>query len=99
MTIGEGIAFLALALGLTSLAGLGTGVWFRRTALRQRELELVAAQSAERAARHIAVAERLEQRVRVLERIALDAASAGNPVLAHEIESLRRPEGSHARVS
>lgn len=89
MSIPDAIALCALVLLLMTVAGLAAAVWFRRTELRQRELELGAAQSAERAARHIAVAERLEQRVRVLERIALDAASAGNPVLANEIESLR----------
>ncbi|MEO0032173.1 MAG: hypothetical protein RIS94_1931 [Pseudomonadota bacterium] len=93
MTVADAISLCAVVFLLVCLAGLGMGAWFRRTELRERELELGAAQSAERAARHIAVAERLEQRVRVLERIAIDAASAGNPVLANEIESLRQQAG------
>lgn len=90
MTIGDAIALCGVMFLIVCLAGLGMGLYCHRMDFRRRELELGAAQSAERAARHIAVAERLEQRVRVLERIAMDAASAGNPVLANEIEALRR---------
>ena len=59
----------------------------RRLAFQQRELELTADQTAERAAQYAAHVERLEQRVRVLERIATDRGVD----LAARIEDLRVP--------
>ena len=59
----------------------------RRLALQERELELTASQTAEKAAQYAAHVERLEQRVRVLERIATDKGAD----LAAQIEDLRAP--------
>ncbi len=65
--------------------GLGSDMYKRRLAFRERELELLSRQTAEKAAQYAAQAERLEQRVRVLERIAIDNKSD----LALQIENLR----------
>ena len=63
----------------------------RRLAFKERELELTASQTAEKAAQYAAHVERLEQRVRVLERIATDAGASGGVALAAQIEDLRVP--------
>ena len=56
--------------------------WFD---LRERRMELEAKMTAEKAAQYAAHTERLEQRVRVLERIVTDKGI----VVADEIEKLR----------
>jgi hypothetical protein len=56
--------------------------WFD---LRERKMELEAQMTAEKAAQYAAHTERLEQRVRVLERIVTDKGI----VVADEIERLR----------
>jgi hypothetical protein len=53
--------------------------------LQHRKMELEADKVAEKAAQYAAQTERLEERVRVLERIATDRGAD----LAHEIEALR----------
>ena len=85
MTTALTIALCALVLLAITAMGMTLEAYKRRIEFRERELELLTAQSAERAARHVAAAERLEQRVRVLERIATDKGSE----LASEIDSLR----------
>jgi len=53
--------------------------------LKEREIDAVTAQSAEKAAQYAAQTERLEQRMRVLERIVTDRGID----VADEIERLR----------
>ena len=65
--------------------GVLSDMYKRRMAFRERELELYSRQTAEKAAQYAAQGERLEQRVRVLERIATE----NNADLALQIESLR----------
>lgn len=79
-------------IGLIAVSGMIIGViaifmdaYKRRLAFKERELELFASQTAEKAAQYAAQAERLEQRVQVLERLATDKSSN----LAAEIEDLR----------
>ena len=84
--------------------GMGLDAYKRRMDLREKELELLAARTAEKAAQYAAGAERLEQRVRVLERIATDRAASladeigraveQNPALAGQIEALREARAS-----
>ncbi|NML04624.1 hypothetical protein [Sphingomonas sp. G-3-2-10] len=62
--------------------GVFLKAWF---ALQQRKMELEAQMVAEKAAQYAAQTERLEQRVRVLERIATDKGAD----LSDEIEQLR----------
>lgn len=99
MTGMEVFALCAVVLLLICAMGMGLEAYKRRMELREKELELLAVRTAEKAAQYAAGAERLEQRVRVLERIATDRAAqlaesidrAGeqNPALAGQIEALR----------
>ncbi|HYZ49156.1 MAG TPA: hypothetical protein VE567_09720 [Sphingomonas sp.] len=61
------------------------GIARRFFAYKQKQLDVQAGQAAEKAAQYAAKTERLEQRVRVLERIATDKGAD----LATEIERLR----------
>lgn len=60
-------------------------VFSRWAKLKERQLELQASLTAEKSAQYAAQTERLEQRVRVLERIVTDKGVA----LSDEIEQLR----------
>jgi hypothetical protein len=77
------IPVLGILCGLVAIVG-GVFVkpWLR---LKERQIEAVTRQSAEKAAQYAAQTERLEQRVRVLERIVTDKGI----VVADEIERLR----------
>ncbi len=77
------IPILSISCGLVAIIG-GTIVK-PLIALRHRKLELEAQLVAEKAAQYAAQTERLEQRVRVLERIATDRGAD----VADEIEKLR----------
>ena len=81
----EWIWFFAIVVGLPVVGGLGTEIFKRWAKLKEKQLELAASQAADKAAAQAAHIERLEQRVRVLERIATDN---GNE-LAARIEDLR----------
>ena len=77
------IPMIALLIPITALVGrLIVQPWLK---LRQRQMELEATPVAEKAAQYAAQTERLEQRVRVLERIVTDRGIA----VADEIERLR----------
>jgi hypothetical protein len=79
------IAVAFIVVGLPIIAVFG-GFYFKEwLKFRQRQLELQASQTAEKAAQYAAHNERLEQRVRVLERIVTDKGIA----VADEIENLR----------
>ena len=77
------IPLLGISCGLVAIIG-GTFIkpWFE---LQRRKMELEAQLVAEKAAQYAAQTERLEQRVRVLERILTDRGVE----LADEIEKLR----------
>lgn len=79
------LALVFMVIVLPIVLGIGSDIYKRRLAFRERELELLSKQTAEKAAQYAAQAERLEQRVRVLERIATE----NNTDLALQIESLR----------
>jgi cell division protein FtsB len=74
-----GIAVAIMAIGITLSAMFKD--WLKH---RERQLELQAEATAEKAAQYAAHTERLEQRVRVLERIVTDKGIA----VADEIEKL-----------
>ena len=77
------IPILGILCGLVAIIG---GVWVKpMLRLRERQLEMQSEQTAEKAAQYAAHTERLEQRVRVLERIVTDKGID----LADEIEKLR----------
>ena len=87
MSPAETMALLVLIVGIISIAGIIGEAYKRRLEFKQRGLELRAHQASENAAQSAATAERLEQRVRVLERIATDKSAA----LASQIEDMREP--------
>lgn len=77
------IPILALCIPVIAIiGGVVVKPWF---ALREKQLDLQATLTAEKAAQYAAQTERLEQRVRVLERIVTDRGAD----LSHEIELLR----------
>ena len=81
--VGLMIPLIALIIPIIAiLAGTVFKPWLQ---LKERQLELQAAQTAEKAAQYAAHTERLEQRVRVLERIVTDKGVD----VAREIELLR----------
>lgn len=67
------------------ILGIVAGIIGRLARVREKQLEIQAGQTAEKAAQYAAQTERLEQRVRVLERIVTDKGID----IAHEIETLR----------
>ena len=77
------IPILGILCGLVAIVG-GVFVrpWLR---LKERQLSLISSDTAEKAAQYAAQTERLEQRVRILERIVTDKGI----VVADEIERLR----------
>ncbi|NJS15410.1 MAG: hypothetical protein HC788_13395 [Sphingopyxis sp.] len=74
-----------IVVGLPIIFGVLGDMYKRRLKFKEREMELLSAQTAEKAAQYAAHTERLEQRVRVLERIATDKGVD----VAAEIEALR----------
>jgi hypothetical protein len=77
------IPVLGILCGLVAIiGGVFVKPWLR---LKERQIEAVTRQSAEKAAQYAAQTERLEQRVRVLERIVTDKGI----VVAEQIEQLR----------
>lgn len=67
------------------IGGISAGIFKQWVSLKERQLEAANTMSAEKAAQYAAHTERLEQRMRVLERIATDKGVA----IADEIELLR----------
>lgn len=94
---GETIALVAIVGGFIAVTILIGTVFQRFMAYKERQLGLTADATAEKAAQYASQVQQLEERVRVLERIATDKGAD----LAHQIESLRseaaprlaRPEG------
>jgi hypothetical protein len=77
------IPILGISCGLLAIfGGVFLRPWFK---MQERKMELEAQMVAEKAAQYAAHTERLEQRVRVLERIATDRGMD----VADEIEKLR----------
>jgi hypothetical protein len=77
------IPILGISCGLLAIfGGVFLRPWFK---LKERQMELESQMVAEKAAQYAAQTERLEQRVRVLERIVTDRGIA----VAEEIEQLR----------
>jgi hypothetical protein len=70
---------------LIPVAAILAGMWRRWLRLKEKQLDAQTRQTAEKSAQYAAHTERLEQRVRVLERIATDKGV----VLSDEIEKLR----------
>lgn len=84
------LAFFMIVVGIPVIAGILGDVYKRRLRYKERELELLGTQTAEKAAQYASRTAELEQRVRVLEQIVTD----GGYQTATQIEALReRPAG------
>jgi FtsZ-interacting cell division protein ZipA len=81
------VALVAIVIGLPVVLGIWSDVYKRQLKFREREMELMSQQTAEKAAQYAAHTERLEQRVRVLEQIVTDKGLQ----TADQIEALRAP--------
>jgi hypothetical protein len=79
------IWFFVIVVGLPVVMGVFGDGYKRWLKHRERRMEIDARMTAEKAAQYAAQTERLEQRVRVLERIVTDKGI----VVADEIERLR----------
>jgi hypothetical protein len=82
------LGLFLIFIGIPVMADMLNKIHKRNVALRQKELEMLGSQTAEKAAQYAAQTERLEQRVRVLERIATDRGLD----LASEIDRLREDD-------
>jgi hypothetical protein len=79
------ILFFVVVVGIPVVAGMFVDLFKRWIKYKERQLETMANATAERAAHSAAHVERLEQRVRVLERIVTEKGMD----VADQIESLR----------
>lgn len=79
------LGFFFIVVAIPVIVGVGGEMFKRWLKHKEKMAEALNAQTAERAAQYAAHTERLEQRVRVLERIATDKGVE----LADEIERLR----------
>ncbi|HMJ93619.1 MAG TPA: hypothetical protein VK472_05935 [Allosphingosinicella sp.] len=84
------VLFFLIVVGLPVLGGIGTDMFKRWLKLKEKQLEHAASLAADKAAAQAAHIERLEQRMRVLERIATDKGNA----LAAQIEDLRSEQAN-----
>ena len=82
---GETIALVAIVGGLIATTILMGTIFKRIMSYKEKQLELTADRTAEKAAQYASHVEQLEARVRVLERIATDKGAD----LALQIEELR----------
>ena len=78
-------ALIPIVALMIPIVAMLVGVMKRYLKIKERQIDAVSAQSAEKAAQYAAHTERLEQRVRVLERIVTDKGID----VADEIERLR----------
>lgn len=85
MTIADAIAFCALMVAIISIAGMLLDRHNRRLKNREKELELRVRMAEAEGRSRAAGVPQMEERLRVLERIATDRKSG----LAEEIEALR----------
>ena len=79
------IWFFLIVVGIPVIAGVLGDAYKRHLKFKEKQLELMSAQTAEKAAQYAAHTERLEQRMQVLERIITDRGLE----LSDEIERLR----------
>ncbi|UVO52223.1 hypothetical protein M0208_17530 [Sphingomonas sp. SUN019] len=86
------LAFFMIVVGLPVIFGVGGDMFKRWLKHKEKLAEALNHETAERAAQYAAHTERLEQRVRVLERIATDKGAD----LSDEIERLRELPGPNA---
>ena len=88
------MSLVAVVLGSVAITAILVGGYKSKLRLRERELELRIAEANERSAQPLPSDTRIEQRLRVLERIATDKG----PNLAAEIEQLRDDRAAQAET-
>ena len=81
----EAIVILLIVVGLPVTLGIGYAAYERHLKFKERQFKAITNETAEKAAQYAAHTERLEARVRVLERIVTDRGIE----VAEEIEKLR----------
>jgi septation ring formation regulator EzrA len=81
----EAIFILFIVVGLPVTLGIGYAAYERHLKFKERQFQAITNETAEKAAQYAAQTERLEARVRVLERIVTDKGID----VADEIEKLR----------
>lgn len=79
------IAFFTIVVAIPVICGVGSDMYKRWLKHKEAMAKVIADQTAEKAAQYAAHTERLEQRVRVLERIVTDRGIE----VADQIEKLR----------
>jgi len=79
------LIFFTIVVGIPVGLGIGSDMFKRWLRLKERQMEIAAHVAADKAAAQAAHLEKLEQRMRVLERIAIDRGAD----LAAEIDLLR----------
>lgn len=72
MSPDEIVMFFMIVVGLPVTLGVGSHIYKERLKFKTKQLEAVSHETAEKAAQYAAHSEKLEQRVRVLERIITD---------------------------
>jgi hypothetical protein len=88
MDAGATIGLVAVVGGLIAVTILVGTIFKRIMSYKEKQLELTADRTAEKAAQYASHVEQLEARVRVLERIATSKGAD----LAQQIEDLRTPQ-------
>jgi len=79
------IAFFMIVVGIPVIGGMFQSIHKRNMKFKEKQLEVMGNETAEKAAQYAAHTERLEQRVRVLERIVTDKGFD----VSQQIEDLR----------
>jgi septation ring formation regulator EzrA len=79
------LGFFFIVVGIPVIMGIGFAAFERHLKFKEKQLQAITNETAEKAAQYAAATERLEARVRVLERIATDRGVD----VAEEIEKLR----------
>ena len=85
MSGGFVLGFFFIVVGIPVILGIGGDMYKRHLKFKEKQLTLLSNETAEKAAQYAAHTERLEARVRVLERIVTDRGIE----VAEEIERLR----------
>lgn len=79
------LGFFFIVVGIPVILGIGGDMYKRHLKFKEKQMTLLSNETAEKAAQYAAHTERLEARVRVLERIVTDRGIE----LSAEIEKLR----------
>ena len=79
------LGFFFIVVGIPVILGIGGDMYKRHLKFKEKQLTMLSNETAEKAAQYAAQTERLEARVRVLERIVTDRGTD----VAEEIERLR----------